>query len=67
MKNVRELLHLTEDRDGLVFMDGLDSGSTGQRGAGVVIYFESYQSVTAILKGVSQMNNNYTGVLVRIQ
>ena len=65
---MREMLDNTDDRDVLVFTDGLALGNPGTTGAWAVVYLNGYKSVPVLLKkSVRPMSNNYTGELVGIQ
>ena len=47
-ENVREMLDNTDDRDVLVFTDGLALDNPRPTGAGVLIYLDGYQSVHSL-------------------
>ena len=65
---MREMLDKNDDRDVLVFSDGLALGNPGPTGAWTVVYLDGYKSVPVLLKtSVRPMSNNYTGELVGIQ
>ena len=49
-ENVREMLDNIDDRDVLVFTDGLALDNPESTGAAVGIYLDGYQSVLSLLK-----------------
>ena len=67
-ENLREMLDSIDDRDVLIFTDGLAFGNPGSTRPGAVVCLDGNQSVLVILKkSVSPLSNNYTGELVGIQ